>query len=239
MERIIVLTALGDNYIYLYRYEGNKVFVVDPGAANPVLTALRENRLELTHILLTHRHFDHIGGVKKLKSKTRCRDDGLPGDVEGRVVEIATAGHTKDSVCYFVEGRGDERGVVFTGDTLFTGGCGRPMECPGEVLWESLKKLKTLPDETLVFPGHDYTEENYRFALTIEPDNQAISEALANLREAKKQGSAATATSIAFEKKTNIFLRADEPAIKAALNIPDASDGEAFVELRKRKNKFG
>jgi hydroxyacylglutathione hydrolase len=224
-----VLNALGDNYIYIFCRNGKEAVVVDPGQAQTVLDFLSSNDLSLTGILLTHHHFDHTGGVKKLIRQTGC------GIIEptGPITAIPTPGHTKDSVCYLIDnGAGPD--ILFTGDTLFIGGCGRPMECGSEILWQSLQKLSALDDDTLVYTGHNYTQENYQFALSILPRDPAIERALTDF---PNKNNPALST-MGFEKRTNIFLRAGEKEVKEALNIPTASDEQTFAELRKRKNKF-
>ena len=237
MNNITVISAMGDNFIYLCRYAQGKAFVVDPGDARSVEAEIQKQALKLTHILLTHHHFDHTGGVAELKTRYDCEVVGSThssvrlGGIEIEI--IATPGHTKDGVCYYVSD-GQEK-AVFTGDTLFVGGCGRPMEASRQVMWKSLEKLAALPDETLVYCGHDYTLDNYNFALSIEPDNAAVKRCIADL----KAGKCPVPSSIAQEKQTNILLRAGCDSVKAALGMEGTSDEEVFAELRSRKNRWG
>lgn len=243
MKPVITLTA-GDNYIYLYTYGNNKAIVIDPGQADTVLNALSENNLHLTSVLLTHHHFDHTGGVKKLTEKTGCqvissKHSQMPDSENFSLSKIATPGHTKDSLCYYIQPSNENAPVVFTGDTLFIGGCGRPMECDEKTMWDSLKKIIDLPDQTQLYPGHNYTAENYEFALTIDPDNEQLKQLLKSARQSDQQGLKNVPSTVSKEKSTNIFLRACSPQIKAALEMPNASDAETFSELRKRKNIFG
>lgn len=244
MEPVITMPALGDNYIYFCRYHKNNAFVVDPGESKVVFDVLDKDGLNLTDVLITHRHIDHTGGVEDLKKRTGCRvisgedsEISLAGDTS--IQAIATPGHTRDSVCYYVHPSDKHNGLLFTGDTLFIGGCGRPIGCDAQTLWHSLRKLTALPDDTLVYPGHDYTEENYEFALTIVPDNPAIKQRLSEIQQAQRQGLPTVPSTILQEKTTNVFLAADRKEIKAALNMPDAPDAEVFAELRRRKNIFG
>ena len=150
MNNVTVISAMGDNFIYLCRYAQGKAFVVDPGDARSVEAEIQKQALKLTHILLTHHHFDHTGGVAELKTRYDCEVVGSThssvrlGGIEIEI--IATPGHTKDGVCYYVSD-GQEK-AVFTGDTLFVGGCGRPMEASRQVMWKSLEKLAALPDES-------------------------------------------------------------------------------------------
>jgi hydroxyacylglutathione hydrolase len=244
MEPVITIPALGDNYIYLYRYSQKNAFVVDPGDARDVLKALEKYRLNLTDALGTHRHFDHTAGMEYLKKKTACKLIFVEeaqifhiGNVNIQIV--ATPGHTRDSVCYYVQPSEKHSGVLFTGDTLFIGGCGRPIECDASIMWNSLQKIAALPDDTPVYPGHDYTEENYEFALTIEPNNEVVKKCLQEIKKWRKQGKPIVPSNIGQERATNVFLRADDPEIKSALDMPNATSAEVFAELRRRKNVFG
>ena len=244
MEPVITISALGDNYIYLCRYYRNDAFAVDPGEAKAVLEVLKKHGLNLTDVLITHRHFDHTAGIETLKERTGCKVIGgekekvlLVGNVNIQV--IATPGHTRDSVCYYVQPSEKHRGLLLTGDTLFVGGCGRPIECDAKTLWQSLQKLTALPNDTLLYPGHNYTAENYEFALTIEPNNSDVKSRLEDARKAHRQGLPTVPSTILQEKTTNIFLRANRHEIKATVNMPNAADAEVFAELRRRKNIFG
>lgn len=232
-ENIHIINAPGDNFIYLCNYEGNKAFVVDPGSVKPVESQLQKNNLALTHILVTHHHFDHIGGVKDLKAKYNCQILGAYSGVDKIVKDgdeislddwwikvISTPGHTRTSICFYVTDN-NGNGVVFTGDTLFVGGCGRPFECAAEIMWQSLQKLKALPDETLVYVGHDYTGDNYQFTLSIEPNNDAVKNCIGEL----KSGRCPVPSTIGAEKQTNILFAADS--------------AKAFADLRIRKDSWG
>ncbi|MHC4192444.1 MAG: hydroxyacylglutathione hydrolase, partial [Planctomycetota bacterium] len=206
--------------------------------------ALEKHGLNLTDILITHRHFDHTAGIEELKNKTSCKVIGgekaeilLDGNMHIQL--IATPGHTRDSVCYYVQPSEKHSGSLFTGDTLFVGGCGRPIECDARILWQSLQKLTALPNDTLIYPGHNYTAENYEFALTIEPNNTDVKSRLSEIKKTKRQGLPTVPSTMLQEKTTNVFLNANKPEIKAALNMPNAPDAEVFTELRRRKNIFG
>ena len=256
MEPVITISAFGDNYIYLYRYGQDNAFVVDPGDAETVFNALEKYKLNLTHALTTHHHFDHVGGIKELKKKTGCevfgsdknkisiidcavQDKGVITICGIHILVIATPGHTKGSVCYYVQPSKNCSGVLFTGDTLFIGGCGRPIECDTSIMWDSLQIIAALPDDTLVYPGHDYTEENYEFALTIETNNTLVKKALQTIKKWQKLSKPTVPSNIGHERVTNIFLCADQPEIKSALNMSNSTDSEVFAELRRRKNLFG
>jgi len=242
MGSVITIPALGDNFIYLCRYEHGKAFAVDPCESGKVLSSLKEHDLKLTHILITHHHGDHTGGVGKLKNTTGCSvisGDGrriagidkvvADGDImtigDRQIKVIGTGGHTQTSVCYYMEGTAGETGTVWTGDTMFIGGCGRILECDASTMRKSLLKIAELPEDTLVYCGHDYTIENYEFALTIEPNNEAVQQRLEELKQMVKSGGLTVPSTIAQEKKTNLFLQ--------------TKNVETFAKLRKRKDIFG
>jgi hydroxyacylglutathione hydrolase len=176
-----------------------------------------------------------------LPTADRTVADGDTITLGGTMIHvIATPGHTKTSVCYHVIPKdADPAGILYTGDTLFVGGCGRPIECDASVLWKSLCRLAALPDETLVYCGHDYTLENYEFAVSVAPEMRVLRERLDQVQKAVEYGDATVPSTIAQEKATNIFLLADHPDVKAALGIADAAPEEVFAELRRRKNAFG
>ncbi|MHC4131080.1 MAG: hydroxyacylglutathione hydrolase [Planctomycetota bacterium] len=254
MVNVITIKALHDNYIYLYEYAPGQALAVDPCDAGIVLMELERHKLALTTVLVTHHHWDHMGGVKELKAKSGCEvvgGDGkrIPdidrevgdGDVinlgEERIEVIVTAGHTRTSVCYYLHPAGHD-GVVWTGDTMFVGGCGRLFECGAEVMWESLERLAGLGYDTLVYCGHNYTAENYEFAFGIEPGNEAIKKRLLEGKKADNEGRATVPSTIRAEKEANIFLRAGVAEVKAAVGMEGASDVEVFAELRRRKDFF-
>ena len=256
MDSVITIPALGDNLIYLYRYSQNESLVVDPGDGSAVLGVLKEHGLKLRTILMTHHHYDHTAGAAELKQRTGCTLIG--GDVERipgidtvvedrqaltfggtRIQVIATPGHTRTSVCYYAEPSHDcPNGILWTGDTLFVGGCGRLLECDAQVMWKSLSRLASLPDETLIYCGHDYTLENCEFALSIEPGSEVLKRRLNEIRQIQSQGGPTVPSTIAQEKSTNPFLREDEPQLKAALGMERAQAAEVFAKLRRLKDVF-
>jgi len=242
MNSIITLKAFSDNYIYLYQCDQKNAVVIDPGDCAPVLQALKKHNLSLTAILATHHHWDHIGGIADLKRETGCKIIG--GDAkrisavdnvvtDGQILTfgnittkvIATPGHTSTSVCYYIpKNEQNKNGILFTGDTLFVGGCGRLLECDAKTMWESLKKLATLPDDTKVYCGHEYTLENYEFAMQIEPGNPSILQQIEEIKQTIQQGNPTVPSTLAQEKAINVFLRADS--------------AEIFAELRRRKDLY-
>jgi hydroxyacylglutathione hydrolase len=242
MDSVITIEACGDNFIYLFRYDANKAIVVDPSESGPVLRVLEKKGLDLCTALITHHHWDHLGGVGDLKKRTGCEIVG--GDVkrisdidrvvgDGDVIKagqynirvISTPGHTRTSVCYYLEPSGNDSGILWTGDTMFIGGCGRIFECDTGTMLDSLLKLAGLPDDTLVYCGHDYTVENYEFALTVEPDNAVFKERLDEVKKVIRGGGVSVPSTIGQEKESNVFLQAGR-------NV------DVFAELRRQKDFF-
>ena len=249
MNSPVTIRALSDNLVYVYAYGRDSVLVVDPAEASVVLDFLDSRGLRLEMILLTHHHHDHTAGLAELKAKTGClvlaADDRRITGIDRKVGDgdllpigteqievIATPGHTKTSLSYYLPA-----GIVWTGDTLFVGGCGRLLECAAVVMYESLCRLADLPPHTRIYCGHDYALDNYRFALSIEPANESISRRYEQIRLAAASGEPASST-ISQEKSTNPFLRADSSEIARALDMPLAAAADVFAELRRRKDVF-
>jgi len=227
---------------------------IDAPDADAVIAAAAAQGWELTDLLITHHHADHTQGIPGLKARfPKLRTvgpakeasrigglDGLLGEgdyakvgaIEAKILE--TPGHTAGHIVYWFEV--DE--IAFCGDTLFALGCGRVLETPLSVMWSSLVKVAALPGETAVYCGHEYTEANARFALTIEPANAALRERAARITALRAAGKATLPTTIAAELATNPFLRAEEPAIAAALGLAGADPAAVFAEIRTRKDRF-
>ena len=245
--------CLQDNYgVLLHDPESGATAAIDAPEAGPIEAALSETGWRLSDILVTHHHADHTGGIEALKQKYRCRvvapekekskipavdetvregDTVSVGKLSARVIE--TPGHTLGHISYWFA----ENSLAFVGDTLFSIGCGRVIEGTPEMMWASLLKLRALPDDTLVFCGHEYTEANIRFALTIEPDNKDLR---ARAEEAKRQvaaGKDTIPTRMGAEKRENVFLRADVPAVATAVGLAGKPAAQVFAEVRARKNK--
>lgn len=240
------IRALSDNWIHI-AVKGDLAVVVDPSAAEPVVALLEREGLSLAAILLTHGHVDHTGGVSGLLRFAACPVAGPRGECidavdrpldDGQLLEIAgfsfrfmaTPGHTFGHGCYHEP----DAGWLFTGDHLFYAGCGRPMSGSMETMYHSLTRLTTFPESTEVFCGHDYSAENFSFALTVEPGNAVLHTRLRSLNE---HGTPRSST-MALEKQSNPFLRSTSPEIRLNLGLTSASDAEVFAELRRRKNRF-
>jgi hydroxyacylglutathione hydrolase len=238
---IITMRAGADNYIYLLQYDPCHALVVDPGEISPVVMQLSKMGLELGMILVTHHHGDHAGAVAELKKRTGCTVIG--GDVsripaidkvvkDGDIITagndsikaIATPGHTRTSICYYMQPSATEPGILWTGDTLFVMGCGRIIEGDAATMYASLMMLAALPDDTLIYCGHDYTEENCRFGLTIEPGNPAIKDRLTKVHALERAGKPTVPSTMGLERETNVFLR--------------AGSAERFGDLRRLKDAF-
>lgn len=238
----IEIQANGDNYIYICRTTDNSVFVVDPGNAAGVLAALDARGERLTHILLTHHHGDHTGGAAEIRYRMGCRVvgadprqipliDTVVSDKQEiavgglRIQILATPGHTRDSVCYYVpEQSGHPTPSVFTGDTLFVGGCGRVLECDAGTMWRSLCTLAALPDSTQVYCGHEYSVENFRFATKFFPNDPEYARRLAESQNTIRAGRPTVPSTLSAEKRTNVFLR--------------SGSAETFSHLRGLKDRF-
>jgi hydroxyacylglutathione hydrolase len=246
--------CLSDNFGLLAHDPGTGATVsFDAPEADPIVAALEARGWRLTEIWITHHHHDHIGGVAALKSRfpdvrvVGARKDAhrLPqldhavvdGDVialgrsSARVLE--TPGHTLGHVCYHLPAQG----VVVTGDTLFSLGCGRVMEGDMPMMRASLMRLAALPAETTVYCGHEYTLANGRFALTVDPANSALRERMAEAQDLRARGAFTLPTTIGRERATNPFLRADEPDIARNLGMDETDSNAVFAELRERKNR--
>jgi len=254
MDNVVILNSWSDNYIYVVQ-SGTEALVIDPSEAIPVLDHLKQNNLSLKMILNTHHHFDHVGGNHLLKEKTGatvlgCDQSRIPecdrslerDEViafgEWTITVCATPGHTPDSISFVFQNQHDNQKYVFSGDTLFRGGCGRILGTNAMTLWNSLNRLAELPDETLIFPGHDYTLENYEFAHSVDKNNKKYVDLLNELRSRQQKGLSLVPSTIKDEKETNIFLQAASKRLREVLAMPHATDTEIFAQLRIMKNSF-
>src|SRR5258707_14154425 len=246
--------CLKDNFgVLVHDSETMATAAIDAPEAAPVEAALKRTGWQLTDILVTHHHHDHTGGIEALKSRHRCRvvapaaeASGIPavdetvregdrvqvGSLEAHVIE--TPGHTAGHISYFLPA---DR-LAFVGDTLFSIGCGRVIEGNPQMMWESLLKLRALPDDTRVFCGHEYTALNIRFAKTIEPDNALLLERDKEVTKLVAAKTMTIPTLMGEEKAANPFLRADLPEVANLVGLPGKPAWQVFAEIRERKNKF-
>ncbi len=244
--------CLSDNYgVLVHDPETGATASIDAPDASAVENALNETGWQLSHILVTHHHWDHTQGIAELKEKTGCHvigpeaekdkistldetmSDGDQFEFSGHEVQVlSTPGHTLGMINFYFPASE----VVFSGDTLFVLGCGRIFEGNPEMMWESLNKLAALPENTTVYCSHEYTQSNAKFALTVDPGNaelQSLAEEIDALRAA---GKPTVPTTIGRELATNPFLRAADPTIRSALGMENASDAAVFAEIRSRKD---
>jgi hydroxyacylglutathione hydrolase len=253
MAQTRLFMCLKDNFGVLLHDPGTgATAAIDAPEAPPIEAALKATGWRLTDILVTHHHGDHTGGIEELKAHHRCRvvapdaeaggipavdetvrenDKVLLGGIEARVIE--TPGHTAGHITYFFP----EDKLAFVGDTLFSIGCGRVIEGNPRMMWDSLLKLRALPDETRIFCGHEYTAANIRFAKTIEPENRAL---LAREKDVSALLAARKATipsTMAEEKAANPFLRADIPDVAKSVGLSGEPAWQVFAEIRERKNR--
>ncbi|MEZ5785427.1 MAG: hydroxyacylglutathione hydrolase [Xanthobacteraceae bacterium] len=245
--------CLQDNYgVLLHDPETGATASIDAPDAGAIEAALARTGWQLTDILVTHHHADHTQGVAELKAKYRCRVTAPAGEREpiadvdvsvrdGDVVKVGslvgkvleTPGHTAGHIAYWF----DKDNLAFVGDTLFSIGCGRLFEGTAETMWRSLLKLRGLPDDTLIFCGHEYTQSNIRFAQSVEPGNAALKRRAEEVDRLRAAGKPTVPSRLGVEKQANPFLRADDPEVAAAVGLAGKPAAQVFGELRERKNK--
>jgi hydroxyacylglutathione hydrolase len=245
--------CLSDNYgVLIHDPEHDVTAAIDAPEAKAVAAALAGRGWRLTHILTTHHHSDHTAGNLPLKAQYSCtiigpkaEADKVPG-IDQRVgggdsfrvgaheVRVLdTPGHTAGHITYWLP----DSALAFVGDTLFAMGCGRVIEGNAQMMWQSLERLRALPRETVVYCGHEYTEANARFALTIEPDNTALQERAKEVAALRRAGTPTLPTNMGLELATNPFLRPEVPAIRKRLGLEGRPDWQVFGEIRERKNR--
>jgi hydroxyacylglutathione hydrolase len=252
--RIVTVPCLSDNYAFILHDEVTKrTALVDAPAAEPIMEVLSGHGWHLSDLLITHHHDDHIAGVADLQRAYGCRVIGaradahrLPpldlavdiSDVEAvcgeEVHVIDVPGHTVGHVAYHLPGAQ----AVFTGDSLMAMGCGRLFEGTPAQMWDSLQRLRALPPDTLVCSGHEYTASNMRFALSLEPDHPGLISRSQAIADARSKGLPTVPSPLSLEIATNPFLRADDPALAAALDMAGADPVDVFARVRGLKDRF-
>ena len=252
--KIEIIPCLKDNYAYVIIDENNKkTCVVDPSESAPIINFLEKNNLRLNYILNTHHHYDHIGGNIELKKKYKAKVVGfnedykrIPGidtklkdgetwkedNFEAKVLHIP--GHTLGHICFYFYNDNN----LFTGDTLFSLGCGRIFEGTYQQMFSSLEKIKKLPPKTKIYCGHEYTLQNSKFCITYDNKNKNLIKKIKEINEKLKYNKPTIPSTLKDELKNNIFLRSDDQKIKTNLNIGNSSSLETFSKLRDLKDNF-
>ena len=254
MLEIFIINALSDNYIYLLRNEHKNITsVIDPGESEPVIKFLNVKKWHLDEVINTHHHHDHIGGNKELldvyKSKLIApsyESDQIANiDIfvsDNETINIAgistkifhTPGHTLGHVCFYMP----EEKCLFSGDTLFYLGCGRVFEGTMDQMWLSLVKLRSLPDDTNVYCGHEYTLSNMKFAKNIDSGNALLDKVSLEIKNKREKLLPTVPFNLGIEKKINPFLRADDGGFIKSLGISGNSASESFRRIRLKKDNF-
>jgi hydroxyacylglutathione hydrolase len=251
---LMPIACLRDNYAYLIHDAATgRTAVVDVPEMQPIQRALAKTGWQLSDILITHHHDDHIGGVEALRAATgaavwggRADAHRLPaldhamedgdqfsfGNETGRVIDVS--GHTIGHIAFHFP----ESALLFTADSLMALGCGRLFEGSPAQMWDSLTKLMALPDDTLICSGHDYIKGNGAFALSVDPENTALQERLSKLDEDRAKGLPLAVAELGVEKATNPFLRASQNYLKASVGHEEFTDLEMFAHLRGLKDRF-
>ena len=254
MINIEPIEAFSDNYIWLVTTNEGSI-VIDPGESSKTIELLKKRNLNLKAILITHHHFDHTGGIDEVKLFSSAKVYGPKNDISSIDVRVEVGqalsligidfeiielpGHTMDHIAFYTNNNGNP--LLFCGDTLFAGGCGRVFEGTFEQMHESLMKLKSLPANTKVYSGHEYTTANLSFAKEVEPLNKNIISRYNEVLKLRKEGIPTLPTTIEIELKTNPFFRCDVEEIQDSLlkkfNI-ERNEQEIFKALREWKDNF-
>ncbi|MCV2402208.1 hydroxyacylglutathione hydrolase [Marinomonas sp. C2222] len=254
---IYPLRAFQDNYIWIIEdKDSSEIWAIDPGSAAVVEEHCDTHAKTLVGILITHHHKDHTGGIAVLREAAKCPvygpkhlshlvthpvKEGSEVTIFSEIYEVfETPGHTLDHLCFFSK---QTTPILFCGDTLFRGGCGRLMEGTAEQMLLAMNKIAALPDNTLVYGTHEYTLANYRFALSLEPNNPDLIESNTSCQQLRNRNKATLPSNLALEKKTNPFLRTHNIELKSnaaqQLNEPPAVNPiDSFAQVRRAKDTF-
>ena len=252
--KVIPVKCLVDNYAYIIKDDSNKLIgVVDPSEAKPISIFLEKQNLKLNYILNTHHHYDHIGGNLELKKKYDCKIVGffndrhrIPGiDVVVKeneewffgksIVKILhIPGHTLGHICFFFE----KEKIAFTGDTLFSLGCGKIFEGNHKQMLTSLNKIKNLPKETKIYCGHEYSYKNAEFCIKYDEDNINLKKQFERIKKLRSDNLPTIPTYLEDELNSNIFLRCDQNDLKIKLNMKNQEDFKVFRKVRDLKDCF-
>jgi len=252
--QITPIPCLNDNYAYIIEDNNSKkIGVVDPSEASPIISFLKNKNLKLNYILNTHHHFDHIGGNEELKKLYNAKVVGFIGDkhrIPGinitlkdnekwyfgnsliRIFHIP--GHTLGHICFFFE----KEKIAFTGDTLFSLGCGRIFEGDHKQMFASLNKIKELPRDTKIYCGHEYTYKNAEFCMKYDVDNSNLKKRFEIIKKLRSNNLPTIPTTLKDELDSNIFLRCDQNDLKNKLNMKNYEDFKVFRKVRDLKDSF-
>ena len=248
------ISCLKDNYAYIIvDNPSNIVGVVDPSEHKPIIDFLEKKNLKLNYILNTHHHFDHIGGNLELKKKYNAKVVGFFGDKHripgiditikdneswhfgsSQVKILHIPGHTLGHICFFFE----KEKIAFTGDTLFSHGCGRIFEGTYKQMLTSLNKIKELPKDTKIYCGHEYTYKNIEFCLKYDADNIYLQKQFKKIKKLRSQNLPTIPSNLSDEIKSNIFLRCNQNELKTKLNMQNQEDYKVFTKIRDLKDNF-
>ena len=246
--------VLNDNYVYLiHDPDSGQTACIDPAVSAPVIEAAKGWGWSITHIFVTHPHYDHTDGIPDIVAQFGAKVYGsrhdfgeIPkcdhGVMQGDIIELGAhrvnvfdvPGHTSHHVAYHIA----DQQAVFVGDTLFSLGCGRLFGGTAEQMWDSLQKLRALPGETQVYCAHEYTNANADFALSVDPDNADLKARADEVLALREQGRPTVPSSLDSEIRCNPFLRCDVPVFKAGLGMAERSAEQVFAEVRHRKDNF-
>ncbi len=252
--QIELFVCNADNFgVLLHDPETGLTASIDSPDSDTINRQLKNRGWQLSHIFNTHHHHDHTAGNEHLKRSTGCTIIGAASDArrlpaldvpleDGEIFAfgnigvkmLATPGHTLGSVCWLIE----TEKLLFTGDTLFSMGCGRLFEGTPEIMWQSLLKIRALPDDILVYCGHEYSLTNAEFALELDMDNKALHDRASEVRNLRRAHSPTLPVTLATEKATNPFLRADRAELGERLGMSRRPPVEIFAEIRSRRNNF-
>lgn len=251
---IVTIPCLSDNYAFLIHNNATgETALVDAPESGPIKAALTERGWDLTHVLITHHHSDHVDGLDPLRREFSPQVIGAAADAKrlpkldlavnegdaltllGETLQIFdVSGHTIGHIAFYLP----ESDALFTADSLMALGCGHLFEGTPEMMFTSLQKLIPLPGDCLVYSGHEYTAHNARFAMTIEPGNLALQDRVTRIQAARAAGTATVPSTLQEERDTNPFLRAHLASVKAGVGLENADDVAVFAEVRSRRNNF-
>ncbi len=252
--KIIIIKCLKDNYSYIiYNEQTLMSAVIDPSEADPIIKEIEKNNLQLKYIFNTHHHYDHVGGNSKLKEKYKCKIAGYEKDIDripgidiklkdnqkwkNELLEceiLHIPGHTSGHISIYVK----EINALFTGDTLFSLGCGRIFEGTYNEMFHSLKKLKKFPKATKIYCGHEYTKKNSEFCISLDPNNSKLINKINNINENIKNDNPTIPSTLSDELECNIFLRTDNLKIQNQVGINSGDPIKTFTKLRDLKDNF-